>query len=163
MTNGETDKTRTRARIVLKGLKEYSDSLNGLVGYRGTEDVDGTRYHADRNEIWCSEFYVWVTKHWLPGVSDIATCDDLVEFFKDNHSFYSSAEIPSRAAPGDYLPIDSNGDGKTNHSAMFLAYDTSKNVVWTLEGNSGDKVDVNTRSLDTEIKGLGYLQRSELR
>ena len=163
MTNGELDKTRTRARIVLKGFKEYSDSLNGLVGYRGTEAIDGTRYHADRNEIWCSEFYVWVTKHWLPGISGSDTYDDLIDFFKDNHSFYSSAEIPSRAAPGDYLPIDSNADGKTNHSAMFLAYDTSKNLVWTLEGNSGDKVDVNTRSLATEIKGLGYLQRSELR
>ena len=162
MTNGEMDKTRTRARIVLKGLKEYSDSLNGLVGYRGTADVDGTRYHADRNEIWCSEFYVWVTKHWLPGVEGIDTCDDLVDFFKDNHSLYSATELSTRAAPGDYLPIDSNKDGKTNHSAMFLAYDTTKNVVWTLEGNSGDKVDVNTRKLE-EIRGLGYLRNSELR
>jgi len=50
ITDGNSEKTQTRARIVLKGLKEFSDSQNGLVGYRGTDDRDGTRYGADRNE-----------------------------------------------------------------------------------------------------------------
>lgn len=163
MTNGAMDKTQKRARIVLKGLKEFSDSLNGLVGYRGREDVDGTRYGADRNEGYCTEFYVWVTKNWLPGVTGNDTWDDMIDFFRDNRSYYSPSEIPARAAPGDYLPIDSNDDGKKNHSGMFLAYDTSTNRVWTLEGNAGNRVVVKKRALETEIKGLGYLLRSELR
>ena len=162
MTNGESDKTRTRAHIVLKGFKEYFDSLNANVGYRGNVDVDGTRYSASRNEIWCSEFYAWVTKTWLPGVAGSNTTDDLIDFFRDNNAFYSTGEIPSQAAPGDYLPIDSNKDGDVNHSGMFLAYDSTKNLVWSLEGNSGDKVGVNTREME-EIRGLGYLTRSELR
>jgi hypothetical protein len=163
MTDGEMDKTRTRARIVLKGLKEYSDSLNGVVGYRGTEDVDGTRYGADRNEGFCTEFYVWVTKHWLTGVAGNDTWEDMVDSFKDDHAYYSPSEIPARAAPGDYLPMDSNDDGKKNHSGMFLAYDTSTKLAWTLEGNIGNKVVVKKRALETEIKGLGHLLRSELR
>lgn len=163
MTDGELDKTKTRARIVLKGLKEFSDSENGVVGYRGTVDVDGTRYGADRNEGFCTEFYVWVTKPWLTGVAGNDTWEDMIDSFKHHHAYYSPSEIPTRAAPGDYLPMDSNDDGKKNHSGMFLAYDTSSNLVWTLEGNIGNKVVVKNRALDTEIKGLGHLLRSQLR
>ena len=162
MTDGNSEKTKTRARIVLKGLKEYSDSQDGLVGYRGTEDRDGTRYGADRNEGFCTEFYVWVTKEWLHEVRGNSTWDEMVDHFKMFDSYYPPSEIQSRAAPGDYLPIDSDKDGKKNHSGMFLAYDNTTGEVWTLEGNIGNKVVIMSRALDTEIKGLGYLTQSQL-
>ena len=160
MTDGDSKNERGPA---LCARRRILPILKRVVGYRGTEDVDGTRYGADRNEGFCTEFYVWLTKNWLTGVAGNDTWEDMIDSFKDDHAYYSPSEIPERAAPGDYLPIDSNDDGKKNHSGMFLAYDTSTNLVWTLEGNVGNKVDVKKRALDTEIKGLGHLLRSQLR
>jgi hypothetical protein len=72
------------------------------------------------------------------------------DYFEDYDSFYAASEIPARAAPGDYLYLDTNEDGTVNHSAMYLAYDTSvvPARVWSLEGNSGNEVRVRTRNTD---------------
>jgi hypothetical protein len=94
-----------------------------------------------------------------------------------------AAAIPTRAAPGDYLPPDTDQDGDLHHSAMFLAYDTSQSpvVIWTLEGNHGNKVSVVQREFDHSafravntgiatllvannpvFRGLGYILSSML-
>ncbi len=70
MTDGAAGKPHTRALMVLKGLKEFSESASEKVGYRGTVAVDGTRYAASQNELWCSEFYAWVTQPWMPGTRE---------------------------------------------------------------------------------------------
>ena len=182
-TDGASDKTHKRALMVLKGLNELSESDNEKVGYRGTVNTDGTRYGASRNEKWCSEFYAWVTGTFLRGVSGKATVSELVDVFDDAGGYYPAAEIPTRAAPGDYLPLDTDKDGDANHSAMFLAYDASQSpaAVWTLEGNSGNKVKVHSRDFDyvafkvvnlgiatvlmpnrPVFTGLGYILQSQL-
>jgi hypothetical protein len=185
ITDGTIPKTHTRALMVLKGFKELSESDNGQVGYLGVER-DGTRYGADEGEAWCSEFYAWVTETWLIGVSGQHYSGGLIDFFEEAGSYYPGSEIATRAAPGDYLPIDTNEDGEINHSAMFLAYDTSQASpqVWTLEGNYSNNVQVASRNFDHETRwhlvntglawvlvvydypvlaGLGYILNSQLR
>jgi hypothetical protein len=185
ITDGTIPKTHTRALIVLKGFKELSESDNGQVGYFGVEP-DGTRYGADEGEAWCSEFYAWVTETWLIGVSGQHYSGGLIDLFDAAGSYYPGSEIATRAAPGDYLPVDTNEDGEINHSAMFLAYDSSQASpqVWTLEGNYSNSVQVASRNFDHETRwhlvntglawvlvvydypvlaGLGYILNSQLR
>jgi hypothetical protein len=161
MTDGEIEKTQKRARMVWKGLAEYGASLDGEVGYRGTADVDGTRYGADSNELWCSEFYSWVTKAWLRGFSRFDTVEEAVDYFRGYDTYFAPSDVPQWAAPGDYLALDTNDDGRKNHSAMFLAYEREHDRVWTLEGNSGNKVKVRKRGCDLII-GLGHIARAQL-
>jgi hypothetical protein len=86
----------------------------------------------------------------MPGVAGRRSVQRLIDHFESYASFYPATEIPTRAAPGDYLPLDSDKDGDLNHSAMFLAYDASQTpiVIWTLEGNHGNKVSVVQRDFD---------------
>ena len=188
MTDSTVTKTHKRALMVLRGLKEYDDSNNEIVGYRGTIP-DGTRYDADEGEEWCSEFYAWVTRPWLTGVAGITSVEGLVSLFTDAGGYYPAADIPTRAAPGDYIPIDTGERGAADHSGMFLAYDASQTVggaepprVWTLEGNHHNKVKVEVRPFDyattwtvvnnglgqwiemdyPQLTGLGYILTSQL-
>ena len=150
MTDSLTAKVHTRFQIVLKALKEKDDSDSGLVGYRGTTRIDGTRYGAVAGEKWCSEFYSWATQDWLNGIAGRSSTGRLREYFEGYDSFYAASEIPARAAPGDYLYLDTNEDGTVNHSGMFLAYDTSTIParVWSIEGNVSDTVAVKARNAD---------------
>jgi hypothetical protein len=146
--------------MVLKGLKEFDESNNERVGYFGQPDPDGTRYGAVLNEAWCSEFYVYVTQPFLAGVAGFTYGRPFVEFFSTANSFYRETEIPARAAPGDYLPIDTGKRGVIDHTAMFLAYDTSQvpASVWTLEGNAQKKVQVKSTTFDyTTWRLVGYV------
>ena len=169
ITDGTIPKTHTRALMVLKGFKELAESDIGQVGYRGAEE-NGTRYGAPSDEPWCSEFYAWVTETWLIGAEGQHYTGGLIDLFDEAGSFYRETEIPARAAPGDYLPIDTNRDGASDHSAMFLAYDTSQATphVWTLEGNHYNTVMVESRAYTltadhSVFAGLGYILNSMLR
>jgi hypothetical protein len=155
MTDGRDAETRTRAAIVQRGLAEYRQSNEGKVGYRGTQDRDGTRYGAGRNEAWCTEFYVWVTKVKLRGIAGRDSWDEMIDYFRAAGSFLPAADLARRAVPADYLVMDSDGDGKKNHSGMFLAYESAQGRAWTLEGNFGNAVRVWTRK--SEIQGIGHL------
>jgi len=174
MTDSEIVKVHTRFQIVLKGLKQYSDSKRGYVGYAGTVAADGTRYGADLREAWCSEFYSWVTGDFLRNMrgNDV---EDLRSYFSGYGSLYVASEIPTRAGPGDYMALDTVEDGRVadddrNHSAMFLAYDTSQAspIVWSLEGNYGNEVRIAQRNADwgsarSVLQDLGYIVNAMLR
>jgi hypothetical protein len=169
MTDSEIVKVHARFQIVMKGLKQYSDSRRGYVGYAGTIAADGTRYGADLREAWCSEFYSWVTGEFLRNMNG-NDVEDLRSYFSSYDSLYAASEIPTRAGPGDYMPLDTNGDNKRNHSAMFLAYDTSQAnpIVWCLEGNAGNEVKIVDRAADFTggrpvFHNLGYITNSMLR
>lgn len=155
ITDGADAEGHARARLVQRGLVELAASAVGSVGYRGSEDVDGTRYGAERNEGWCTEFYVWVTRSSVRGLSGLDTWDDMIDYFRDAHAYLAARDLSTQARPGDYLVMDSDGDGKKNHSGMFLAYEAARDRAWTLEGNSGNGVRVRTRR--SEITGIGHL------
>ena len=50
---------------------------------------------------------------------------------------------------------------------MFLAYEErpdGKKIVWTLEGNSGNRVRVQERAFETDFfTGLGHLKKAQLK
>jgi len=139
---------RARSAILLRGFKEYDESNLGRVGYRGTEKIDGTKYGADKNEQWCSEFYVWVTKDNLKDFKRRSYVSRLVDYFQDYNSTYGRSQITSHAKRGDYIAISTKGSEKKDHSAMFLAYDKATKKIWTLEGNAGNAVGVKERATD---------------
>ncbi|MBF0104639.1 MAG: putative metal-binding motif-containing protein [Deltaproteobacteria bacterium] len=149
-----------RNYAVLKGLKEFDDSHKGLVGYMGTKSPNGTRYHADNYELWCSEFYSWVVGDYFGDFENKGTVASLVEAFGEyfvSSSKHSLSNLVKFAQVGDYIPMDTDDDGKANHSAMYLAYDSQNNTVWTLEGNFDNNVQVIRRSYDRRFKGFGRL------
>ncbi len=160
ITDGQGAEGRTRATIIERGFAEYRASNQGMVGYRGTVDPDGTRYGADRDEAWCTEFYVWVTKTNLRRMAGRDSWDEMIEYFRNARSFLPETQLATAAVPGDYLVMDTDGDGKKNHSGMFLAYEASHDRAWTLEGNSGNAVKVAKRK--TEIRGIGHLPPDRL-
>jgi hypothetical protein len=148
-----------RTAMLLKAFKELDESNRGRVGYRGSVHRDGTRYSASLNEKWCTEFYAWVTKTYVAYSSLPTTVDDAIDFFSDRSAYYSSPSLATVGRRADYLPVDSDGNGLHNHSAMFLAYDTSSSpaIVWTIEGNRSNRVGVGWRSIGPEIHGLGHI------
>ena len=95
--------------------------------------MDGTRYGADKGELWCSEF----CDRSLPGSSDGAPSNvsSVLSFFSGYLSrvYSPSHNRPEKAKRGDYLALDTNGDGSPNHSAMFLAFDHARGKMWTLK------------------------------
>jgi hypothetical protein len=131
---------RARSVILLRGFKEYGESKLGRVGYRGTDKVDGTKYGADKNEHWCSEFYSWVTQENLKDIKGKTYVNQLINYFQHHKSTYDRNHIKDRAKRGDYIAVSTEGDGKKDHSAMFLAYDQFQKTIWTLEGNIGNEV-----------------------
>jgi hypothetical protein len=164
---GEIEAARTR--ILLRGFKELDESNRGRVGYRGTVNSDGKRYGASSNEKWCSEFYVWVTKPDLNYESSIfalpTTVDQVIMFFQIRSAYYSD-EVAALSGPtrigrrGDYMPVRDK-----NHSTMLLGIDTATSEVWTLEGNSGNRVKIGRRDISGSSgspNGLGHLKTSTL-
>jgi hypothetical protein len=168
-TTGYGELEAARTSILLRGFKELDESNRGRVGYRGTVNADGKRYGASGNEKWCSEFYVWVTKPYLNYESTFfglpTNVGGVILFFQMRSAYHSSAVLPlSGRSPiarrGDYMPVNDKG-----HSTMLLAIDAGRSQVWTLEGNSGNRVKVNSRAIygtDGSPNGLGHITTSTL-
>ncbi len=159
----------TRSTAVTRALSEFSQSESGLVGYRGSSHVDGTRYGASRGEFWCSEFYSWVafTVPLNPGIEGADTVGDIIGYFR-GHGTYDvlettaeKREVLSRSLRGNYLAFDFTGgvENKT-HSGMFLAYDVSRSDpvphVWTVEGNAGNQVAVRRHAVEDGCAVAGH-------
>lgn len=168
-TTGFGELEAARTSILLRGFKELDESNRGRVGYRGTVYSDGKRYGASSNEKWCSEFYVWVTKPYLNYESTIlglpTNVAGVILFFQMRSTYHSSAALPLSgrtpiARRGDYMPVNDKG-----HSTMLLAIDAGRSEVWTLEGNSGNRVKVNRRAIygtEGSPDGLGHVDTSTL-
>lgn len=157
-TDGDAFHAQRRTAILLRGFKEYNEDQMGRVGYRGTEYKDGTKYGARKGEQWCSEFYAWVTKPYLEGISRRASVPRLRSFFRQRNEYRRiNTDVLRRARRGDYIAMDTDDDKKKDHSGMFLAFDATKNWVWLVEGNtSGNRVNVRHRTPD-EVDGLGHI------
>ena len=170
---------KARVGIVLQALYEASRSELGEVGYKGDLDIDGLRYGADWGESWCSEFYSYAASTELANMGHQPFVSKIINYFEDYGTFMETpgGEAPMFfGQPGDYLAEDTNGDGKKNHSAMFLAYDRFLDVYWTVDGNTngssdiggpyasrrgGNEAFVRTRSVDN-VAGWGRLDASML-
>lgn len=165
-TNGTTPKSLARTRILLRAFREWNDSEHGKVGYSGTVARDGTRYGASANEKWCTEFNAWSGAPDLRDMAGIDSFDKMIRYYQDRGSYYGQDRIADLADRGDYLALDSDGDGGINHSGMFLALDHSvaSPNVWTIEGNSGNHVKIRSYPItSSKLRGLGHIRESMLK
>jgi hypothetical protein len=139
MTDYSYSLGKARTDVVLRAFKEfYYSETRGTRGYLAPTYPDGTRYTADEDEHWCSEFYSWVVDKEF-DLGQHATANQIVNAFEAEHtSAYrngSSYNLANLAMPGDYLAFDWSNDG-LDHSGMFLAYDSNSGKVYAVEGNT---------------------------
>ena len=130
---------KTRTQIVLRAFLERYYSENGYTGYRGSALPDGTRYGGELGERWCSEYYSYVIDKHLKGVGHRSNVSKVISYFKGKGGFIKITDPLGYARsyrPGDYMAMDTNDDGKKNHSALFLAYDVANDRIWTVDGNT---------------------------
>lgn len=157
-SDGASSDKWARYWIVNRAFKEVMRSEHGEVGYRGTVAADGKAYGANYGELWCSEFYARTADVALNGIRDADTTSDIRNFFTDHGSWRSGS--PTNLGAGNYIPLDYNSDGTKDHSTMVLGQSAYKNgawYIWTIEGNSGNEVQINEQRIDSEMVGEGLL------
>lgn len=130
-----------RTALVLSGLYEFwlSEHL-GAVGHLGWAAVNGTRYGAAANEWWCGDFYSTLATGLLAGMTHQKGTFGIRDYFDQERyaawHLVAGSSWPGQLRRGDFLALDTNGDGEINHTAMFLAVDGATGLLWTLEGNT---------------------------
>lgn len=178
MTEGLSDLGRRRSEVVIRGLYEFylSEHL-GYVGHEGTYAY-GARYGGEEGEAWCSEFASYVLSQQIASMGSLNSVGAMEEWFESRSALTSvevGLDVVEHIRPGDYLAMDTTGDGSLNHSDLFLAWDEESQILWTLDGNAngygpdslssyanrhgGNEVQVRESSVDW-IGGWGRLRLS---
>jgi len=149
-TDGTSGMSKLRTDVLLRALKQVEESRLGRVGYWGSVDDEGTRYGADIGDLWCSEFYSWSVKPYVPVSGN--TVAALKSKFKLKGAYYT--DVQGVAARGDWIHT-------STHSTMFLALDTAvlPREIWTVEGNLDNEVRVMHRKVSDYV-GVGHIQSS---
>ncbi len=85
---------------------------------------------------WCGMFVSWCYAQsgtQLPKIGFLkgfAGCQTAVKYFKDNHKTTAFPE------PGDIVFFDWNGDGRFDHTGLFIKWIDSNKTFETIEGNT---------------------------
>jgi hypothetical protein len=155
MTSGSSEVDQARAGIVTLALTEWA-----TYGEFGRKKKNGTRYGADPEELWCSEYYSWVSGHYLTEMDGRSSARSLTRYFSNHEALYPGPSIPEVAQPGDYLAM-----WGTKHSGMFLGFIQAKGkpYIHTIEGNTGSKIRFRKRSFDPESFRLGHLVEAQVK
>lgn len=169
-TDGTTSEERARTSMVLRALKQLGEDAQGRVGYRGSSQMNGTRYGAGAGDLWCSEFYGWSGRPSVFGYNTFfgfmylyaysSTVATLEYYFSVFNALHSGSTIPTLAKRADYIAMNTktNAPDDPNHSGMFLAYDARLMEVWTVEGNVGNTVSIGRAPLNVNRqRSLGHL------
>ncbi len=150
-----------------------SDSGNKIVKKAIGElgKTDETRYGADRNELWCSEFVSWV--YWKAGYPFdggpsgkpwlLSSVKKIKKWFKENSTFILKDNVDWHEftpTPGDYVCFG-NAEKPRSHSGI-VEYLDSNDTLHTIEGNVSDKVTRKSysnfrtnRNFSKWVQGLG--------
>lgn len=155
-TSGDDLLAKVRAHTAALAIEEW-----GTYGKRGTVVVSGTRYGASSGEAWCSEYYSWVTAHYLDGIEGADWVGALKDYFKGHEALFAGTQIPQLGRAGDYLAM-----WGTEHSGMLLSFEQTpegKRYMWTIEGNLGSKMKIVRREYKANDFMLGQLQDNEFR
>lgn len=121
----------------------------------------------NKNTPWCACFLSWAaqTANLNSAAPKFADVDDGVAFFQNAEEpgdwrkpKDEATNTPTQPIPGDYIFFDWDKDRDPDHVGAVLYTDTVKNLVYTIEGNSGGKVAVHSyRLTDQRIMGYGVL------
>jgi hypothetical protein len=154
-TSEDKDRSQARTGILLQAFMELFYQQIGIVGKLGTEFVNGTRYGADANEKWCTEFYSFVSQWQLKNIYPISNTSDMQTYFGKNFSLVNKLSDLDGALRADWLTLDFDDNGTKDHTAMFLGKYFDGRIV-TIEGNTGNRVAIRHRDV-SDIYGYGHI------
>lgn len=119
---------------------------------------------------WCACFLSWAAAEIYTAQQNVggsvlqtaapqfAGVDDGISAFRQGTNGTSWRESSDTPLSGDYIFFDWEKDGDPDHVGAVLAVDTAKNLVYTIEGNSGGTVAIRSYMLDdARIVGYGVL------
>ena len=114
-------------------------------------------YGFNSRVAWCACFASWCADQ--AGLIDAglvprsAVCTDSIEWFNNRGKFVDPSYIPS---PGDLIFFDWGNDGHADHVGIVVSVANGR--VYTIEGNSSDRVRRNDYSLNSSsIYGYGVV------
>jgi hypothetical protein len=107
---------------------------------------------------YCTEGWAYSVSPWFDDFTYVVNTAQTAEIFELYEEIYSGEiSLIDVAAPGDWLSLDTNGDGVRNHAGMFLEYDVFTKLIKTLEFNTGNsQVLIKYRPL-SQLIDLGHL------
>lgn len=127
--------------------------------YIGGYGEDHPGWNADTP--WCACFLSWAAARQPTGAlinaaPQFADVDNGMAYFTDPEKPGGWRNGGDRPIPGDYIFFDWSGGNDPDHVGAVLC--VRGNLVYTIEGNSGGKVNVHSYSLnDSRIVGYGVL------
>jgi len=152
----------TGAMQMVRKLQQVGNTDHAAIHFAARElgKTNGYKYGSGR--LWCSEFAswcLWKEGFWTPA-GNIGT-DDMKAWFSSRGRLYTRSQVTSESyvmRAGDYLSLW-GGD----HSALFVEWiDSTTNITnatrfRTIEGNTGQRVAVRTRTV-ADIDRVGKAQ-----
>ena len=113
---------------------------------------------------WCGCFLSWAADQKKASIDGdppkFADVDTGMNAFQTQNKWRRPNDANNMPIPGDYIFFDWDKDGDPDHvgAVLYTDTDTEKNLVYTIEGNSGGKVAVHSYYLtDSRIMGYGVL------
>lgn len=143
-----------------QGNQEVIDVALAQVGQEGGRPFWSYYGFSERVE-WCACFVHWCMRHtpsaspYYPDTANNAYCQTVANNFMAMGQ-WGDRNFTNLAA-GDTIFFDWEGDGHTDHIGLVIGIDGNK--VYTVEGNSGDAVRINSYTLGSNvIYGYGLMK-----
>lgn len=91
------------------------------------------------NGGYCTEGWAYSVSPWFNDFTHVVNTKQTADIFTSYKEIYNGElSLIDVATPGDWLSLDTNGDGVRNHAGMFLEYDVFTKLIKTLEFNTGN-------------------------
>ena len=139
----------------LSGNSSVDVMIYTAVSQKGIDSGNKYLAYTGMSGNWCTSFVVWAAGQAGLSVPNYAGNASLMEYYKDNSSFYLQG--------GDYVPKagdfffmgEYQGVAGAGHTGVIIAYDSKNGYLYTAEGNStGGKVNIIKRP-ETGVYGYG--------
>lgn len=152
----------TAAMMLERKLQHVGDTDHAAINFAARELGKTNGYKYGSGAEWCSEFAswcLWKEGFWTPTGSIGTT--DMKNWFSARGRLYTRTQVRNKSynlRTGDYLSLWSG-----SHSALFVEWIDSTTTITnatrfrTIEGNTGDHVDVRTRTVG-DIDRVGSAQ-----
>lgn len=156
-TNSSKSVVQKKANAAEAFVKTALGEVGTKESPKGSNHVKYSTWYNGKNAPWCSEFVLWCA--WK------TFGDSYKNFFKRSAaahyvqtgivekggswvlkgSFAKNASSAAKCKPGDIFTTDTDHNGISNHVGIIVSVEGTK--IHTVEGNHGDKVARDTRSI----------------
>lgn len=140
----------TASEIISTVSNFASKIINGARKYLGYKESDNSykKFTNGRTEAWCADFATYVARECGANIPHFSGVSQILSWGQQNKRFSTSAK------PGDLIIFKGkNSNGKqVSHTGIVTKVENGK--VYTIEGNTSDKVAERSYSLsDSRITG----------